>query len=274
MRPIDTTGFKPTTLRDQPAPALHWVQLADLVVDDRYQRELTSKGRGLIQRIANDWDWTKYQPILVAATVSGGFAIVDGQHRAHAAAVTGLAALPAMIVPMTPVQQAEAFRAVNSDRVRLSAAQMFKAKLAAGDALAMQSVEIVNAAGCELATYVPSYNLRKIGTVYTFALVQRMVAAGEGEAVTVGLRAVLDSDSGKADRKVWDHAVLSAWLPALAKSQRFLRLPDLPEIFDEIDWDGEFAIARRFCRMNGGSVRPRVAQIVEGMLREAVEREL
>lgn len=275
FRAIDVTGFTPATLKDQPAPTMIWAETAMLVIDERYQRSLTPKGRRLIQRIADDWDWTKFQPILIAGTTDGRYAVVDGQHRAHAAALCGLTSLPAMVVPMTPVQQAEAFRAVNSDRVRLGAAALFKAQLAAGDPVAVEADRVVAEAGCRLMTWNPVGRKRRPGQIFAYALIMGMVENGEGEAVSAGLRAILDSDQGNGEGadiygfayRVWDTPVLHAWLPAIASSQRFLRLP-LSKVFDAIDWEQERDTASAWVRLKGGSVRAALTDRVTAVLRE------
>lgn len=276
FRAIDTAAFAPATLADQPAPTLLWVPLAELVIDERYQRELTRPGRRLIQRIADGWDWTKYQPILIAATPDGRHAVVDGQHRAHAAAVVGLEALPAMVVPMTPAQQAAAFTAVNSDRVRLDRSATYRAQLAAGDPVALAAEAAVAAAGCRLMTTIPTAAKRSPGEVYTHALILRMVAQGEAAAVTAGLQAIRDSEVGQQEHgsrsgvRVYDQKVLISWLPVLATNQRFLTLP-LADLFDTIDWDEEYDRAAIWSRHEGRPVRGYVVERVTALLRAALD---
>lgn len=281
FRAIDTANFTRAELRDQPAPTMIWVPLAELVIDERYQRALTLPGRRLIQRIADGWDWTKYQPILIAATPDGRYAVVDGQHRAHAAAVVGLTALPAMVVPMTPAQQAAAFTAVNTDRVKLARAALFKARIAAEDPQALAARDAVEAAGCRLMTYTQSASQRRPGDVFTHALIISMVDNGEGAAVTAGLRAIRESEQGRIGgdnfgegTRVYDGPVLKVWLPVLATNQRFLSLP-LAKIFDGIDWDEERDRALSWTRRGGGAtagyVRERVTALLRAALAEARE---
>lgn len=275
FRLIDIEGFTPAELPEQPAPQLLTVQLEQLVIDTRYQRSLSIAGRRSIQKIANFWDWKKYQPISIAPTNDGRFAVVDGQHRAHAAAVVGLATLPAYVVPMTPQEQAEAFTSVNTTRTRVPAAALFKAQLAAGHPAALAEAAAVEAAGCRLMTYTPSAAQRRPGDVFTYALIRSMVANGEAEAVTTGLRAIRESEQGNVPSgnlnegtRVYDSLVLKAWLPAVASSQLFLRLP-LSDVFDQIDWDEERSNASRRARQLGGSVNGHLIDRVKGFLREA-----
>jgi len=272
LRQIDIAGFVPATLRDQPAPQLVWAEIADLVIDDRYQRGLTPNGRRHIQRIADGWDWKKYQPILVAPTPEGGLAIVDGQHRAHAAVLVGLTRIPAMTVAMTPAEQASGFAAVNRDRIKLGLPNIFRAELAAGTEWAVAAEHAVSAAGCVLLSYAPNAAMRRPGDVTAHSLIRAMIEAGEGEAVTAGLRAIRSSVQGSAGTDAYDGRILRVWLPLIAENQRHMRLP-LAAIFDEIDWEGEFDAARARNRVGGPPTRQAVTDTVRQMLRAAARGE-
>lgn len=275
FRQIDTSAFSPAELRDQPAPSLSWVDLSALVIDERYQRQITPKGRALIQRIANGWDWKRYQPILIAATTDGRFAVVDGQHRAHAAAVVGLQSLPAMIVPMAPAEQASSFTAVNTERVALNKAAIFKAQLAAGDPIAIEAARLCEEAGCRLMTYAPTASQRKPGDVFVHKLILSMAANGEGEAVIAGLRAIRQSEFGQSADYIgglrpYDGGILLTWLPAVASSQLFLRL-DLAAVVDLIDWETLAEDARAKSRATGIAARQLRIDRVKAYLRAAVD---
>lgn len=81
-RPIDTAGFQPPAVTPDmgAAPMLQWVPIADLVVDDRYQRRIAGAGRSNVRRIAEGFCWSKFAPVIVAPVAGGKFAIIDGQH--------------------------------------------------------------------------------------------------------------------------------------------------------------------------------------------------
>lgn len=266
MDRLDLTGFKRAEMKDQPLPMLIWVRLEDLVVDRRYQRGITPKGRSAIQRIANNWDWRKYQPVLVAPSDGGKMAIVDGQHRAHAAALVGLDEIPAMTVAMTLQEQAAGFAAINRDRVTISLNQIYRAELAAGAEWAIQCRDAVTAAGCEISTYTPNSASRRPGIVYSVSLIRRMVANGEAAAVTAGLGAVRQSLQA-AEVEAYSGGTLAPWLTAIARSQKFLRLP-LSEIFDTLDITSMIDAARLRARQMGGSARVMVTNEIEERLRE------
>lgn len=274
FRAIDLADFQPVSLAEQPAPTLRWVPVAELVIDDRYQRALTAKGRVLVQRIAAGFDWARFGALMVAGTVDGSFAVVDGQHRAHAAALCGLERVPCVVVPMTPVQQASAFGAINTDRLALDRGALFRARLAAGDPVAVAADRAVSAAGCRLLTFQRSSTQRRPAEISVHALILRMVTAGEAEAVTIGLRAIRDSAAGQEPVpahgiRVWEQPVLMPWLTALATNAQFLRLPDLSGIFDEIDWDHEIDVQRQWARARGLPYRRLIADRIVAILAAA-----
>ncbi|RMD92592.1 MAG: hypothetical protein D6811_06685 [Alphaproteobacteria bacterium] len=277
FREIDISGFKPAELRDQMQPTLTWAKLADLVIDDRYQRQITNRGRSMIQKIADDWDWRLYQPIIVAPGAGGKLAVVDGQHRAHAAAICGLEALPAMIVPMTPQEQARAFHGLNTRRVKLQPTAIFRARLAAGDPVAVEMRDAVAEAGCELMTYNATAASKKPGQIFAIRTVERMILAGEREAVVAGLRGMRTSETGSDQAgdygaALYDGAIISVWLTAVAANQQFLRC-DLARVFDTIDWFTLMDECRATSRATGQPARHIAITRVSEALRDALAAE-
>ena len=144
LAPLSTEGFKPPARPAEPGPApmLQWVRIADLVVDARYQRTVAGAGRGNVRRIAEGFRWSRFAPLVVAPVEGGRFAVIDGQHRATAAALLGIEQAPAQVVIADTAEQADAFRAINGQTTRVSPLQVHHAARAAGDpgALALQAV--------------------------------------------------------------------------------------------------------------------------------------
>ncbi len=60
---------------------LTWVENAPMVVDDSYQRAMGSLAWRHIIAIADNFDWSKFTPVIVAPVEGGFYAIIDGQHR-------------------------------------------------------------------------------------------------------------------------------------------------------------------------------------------------
>ena len=91
MRAISTEGFEPIRDRaDDPAPILQWIKISDLVVDPAYQRPIFGEGRRNVDRIARNFRWSYFAPVVISPIEGGSFAIIDGQHRTTAAALLGI----------------------------------------------------------------------------------------------------------------------------------------------------------------------------------------
>lgn len=186
FRAIDVQGLVPASPRDQALPILQWVDVADLVIDDRYQRPLEVRNRQAIQQIADAFDWMQFSPVLVAPADGGRFAVIDGQHRVHAAQLCGIQRVPAQIVLATAAQQAQAFAGVNAKVTPMTLHQVYRAALVAGEGWAIRCRDVVEAAGCTLATANPSAKDRKPRVVYCIGVVRRMIVQ-RGMADALGL---------------------------------------------------------------------------------------
>ena len=221
-RAIETAEPINLDLSGQSAPMLEWVKISDLVLDERYQRPLERGNWSLINKIAQDFRWSRFAPVLVAPVEGGRFAIVDGQHRAHAAQIVGLERIPAQIVQMDLRAQADAFAWVNGHVRPVSKHALYKAALAAGEPWAIAARDAVEAAGCQLMNYNGNAETKRPGQIFAISLIRRMVDQGCGSVVTVGLRAIRESHGG-------DHpdfyvgTLLAIWFEVLASNQRFLR---------------------------------------------------
>lgn len=215
MRRVDVSQLVGVVPADQPAPQLAWLAVADLVVDEAYQRAITPAGWKAIQRIAENFSWQRFGPVLVAPLAGGGFAIVDGQHRVHAAALCGFGQVPAMIVPMSATDQAKAFSWVNGAVLRVTPHAMLKAAIAAGDPVAVAAKAAIEAAGCVWAMSHPSAKDRRPGTVYAPGWPRKMVMAGHGAAMVRALVAMREFDTeGRAE--LWSDIIMVPWVMAVA----------------------------------------------------------
>lgn len=196
-RPITLPDMPaPIGIADQPSPMLQWVEIATMVIDDRYQRPITKRGRQIISKIAQDFRWSCFTPVLLAPIEGGQFAVLDGQHRVHAALLCGITQVPAMVVPIAATEQATAFLAVNTQRQGMSQFSLFKAGLASGEPWAAEAARAVAAADCKLMSFQPSSANKKPGEIYAVGLVRDMVRRGHSAAVTTTLRAVRTIDAG------------------------------------------------------------------------------
>lgn len=228
FRPIDVSGQPALEPADQAAPVLDWIPIRQLVIDDRYQRPLTRAGWQTIRRIAEDFRWTRFSPVLVAPVPGALWAIIDGQHRTHAAAICGHDKVPCMSVHMDTAEQAQAFAGVNGTVTRITVHHVFKAALAARESWAVLANQAVSAAGCTLMTYNKTTAEKRPGEVFCIALIRQLVTAGHGATVTTVLSALRQIDGGKRAPLYSDY-ILRPLLTAVATDPRFLRL-DLARI--------------------------------------------
>ena len=228
FRPIDVSGQPALEPADQAAPVLDWIPIRQLVIDDRYQRPLTRAGWQTIRRIAEDFRWTRFSPVLVAPIPGALWAIIDGQPRTHAAAICGHEKVPCMSVHMDTAEQAQAFAGVNGTVTRITVHHVFKAALAAGESWAVLANRAVEAGGCTLMTYNKTSSEKRCGEVFCIALIRQLVSAGHGAVVTTVLKALRQIDEGKRVPLFSDY-ILRPLMTAVASAPRFLHL-DLARI--------------------------------------------
>ena len=192
----------------QPSPMLQWIEIDAMVVDDRYQRPINAGGWRTIKSIAANFRWSCFTPVLLAPIDGGRFAVIDGQHRLHAAAICGIKSVPAMVVPIAATEQAQAFIQVNTARTAMSQFNKFKAGIAAGEPWAIEADRAVTEAGCVLMRFCPNAKFRKPGDILCVGLVREMVAKGHGRAVTMTLQAIRQIDAGGSSAQL----LYSDWL--------------------------------------------------------------
>ena len=215
MRPIASPNKKLELAVDAgPAPMLQWIAIEKLAIDDRYQRDLKPGNWKSIRRIAEQFKWSRFSPVFVAPVEGGRFAIIDGQHRTHAAALCGFAEVPCQVVQMTLEEQAASFAAVNGFVTKVGLHQIFKAALAAGDEWAVACAGICAAANCRLMTYLVSTEARRAGEIHAIALIRGYHAKGQGELVTFTLAALRASEGG-AEPTMWGNDVLKSLISAV-----------------------------------------------------------
>lgn len=242
---------RPLAVDPGPAPMLQWLRIEALVVDDSYQRELRPANWTAIRRIAARFKWSRFSPVFVAPVEGGKFAIIDGQHRTHAAAICGFAEVPCQIVQMSREEQAASFAAVNGLVTKVSNGQITKAALAAGEAWAIDCHRAVAYAGAQLMLANNTTDNKKAGEVYALALVKRLVGGGKGALVTTALAALNRAECGKIP-DYWTGPVLKVLLNGVAdrphlesQSARLSQLLDRFDVWDALEQAQETAKKKR-----------------------------
>lgn len=210
-------------------PQLLWLGIDALVIDERYQRPLNDTSWRQIERIARAFTWSHFSPVLVAP-VGEKFAIIDGQHRTHAAKLCGLTEVPCMLLDLDDAGQARAFAAVNGMATAVSAIQVYRAALVAREPWALAAERAVEAAGAQLMTYSAASRNKRPGEVYCVGWVRDQIEADRGELLTQALSAVVRSGQHE-DMFVWSYPFLKAWMLALRNVPRATRF-DLSVFLD------------------------------------------
>jgi ParB-like nuclease domain len=217
-RSIDIGGREMVAADPGPAPMLQWIGLDRLVIDDRYQRALAKGNWKSIETIAANFQWSRFGPVLVAPVEGGMFAVIDGQHRAHAAALCGLAEVPAMVVQVGTEEQSKAFAWINSQAVRVTVFHVFKAAIAAREDWAVRAEAAVAGAGCRLMTYNTTGAQKQARQVFCIGFIRKQIEAGNDWAVTLGCKSVAACPS-LGDRPVsYTDYLLRPWIMAVIYS--------------------------------------------------------
>lgn len=207
LRVIETASFPkvsaPSSL-GKPA-RLDWIAIKQLVIDPEYQREVSDRGRKNILKIAGEFDWSKFAPVIVAPAGSDQYAIVDGQHRATAAALCGLDRVPCCIIDVSRAAQAAAFAAINTVVTAMSSMQVHAAKVAAGDPDAVRLNALCARAGVTICRYPIPSNKMTVGQTLAAGMLYRfMERFGEPtlEAALLCITRTGDGNSGWVSRPV------------------------------------------------------------------------
>lgn len=235
LRKIETTTMtRPDALPDPgPAPRVEMVPIDRLVIDETYQRPLTHRGVKVVADIAARFQWSRFQPIMAAPLEDGRFAIIDGQHRAHAARLIGIDAVPCAIVAIPRWDQAGAFSEINTNRTNVTPHQVFKAALAAGEPWAADAERAVTKAGCRLMTFNKSASMRKPREIYAVVMIRNFAAIRRGALITSALSAITGSAHAD-DLRFYREDFLRCWFQLL-KDKPELLYRDLAAAVSSLD---------------------------------------
>ncbi len=148
-------------------PEWRWVAPTELLIDKLYQRDVSDRSHRMLLRMCEGFAWNRMKPPIVVE-VASGLHIIDGQHTAIAAASLGIEKIPIVIVEAGQERdRAYAFIGHNTDRVKVTDLQIHAAKLAAGDADAVDVDNVCRRAGVTFRIFT---NGAEIGRGETMAL--------------------------------------------------------------------------------------------------------
>lgn len=195
FRTIETESYAkvaPPSSLGRP-PKLEWLSIKQLVIDPEYQREITIVGRKNIRKIVEQFNWSMFAPIIVAGVGSNKFAIVDGQHRATAAALCGVDRVPCQVIEALRGEQAAAFRAINANTTKLHTVQLFHAACAAKDEESLKVLEVCKRAGVVIPR---SLGVCKRCETFCVTTIRKGIERAGDKVVVLALRAIIHSGDG------------------------------------------------------------------------------
>lgn len=240
IAPLDGTDLVPAQISER--PELLWVAVRDLRLDRRYQRSLSRRSVTMIRQMVRRWDWALCAPITVAEMHGGCWEVIDGQHRATAAATHGgIPLLPAIRVALDGfAARAAAFGAMNAMRRAVTPGQRHKAALAAGDPAAVAIQRAIVTVGARLLLTPPSGGVMRAGdTMAILALHKALERAGPDVltrvlrlCVAAGLRPIRQQHIAALSRLIGDAPGVSdaAVVAALGDWDAILDAADLAAI--------------------------------------------
>lgn len=172
-------------------PSLEWLPLSQLGVDDEYQRPINSRGIKTIERIAAEFRWSRFSPVIVTPVGADKFAVIDGQHRATAALSQGFERVPCYIVSVNPQEAASVFAAVNGVVTPMSAQAVFKAARAGGEKWAVEIDKACSKAGVRPLTFPLRKSRMKTGDTLAIGTLRGIHQRHGVKHLTVTLRCLM-----------------------------------------------------------------------------------
>lgn len=237
-------GLVKDEVRPGTAPILQWIDIDQLVIDDSYQRPLEKGNWNTIRKIALAFNWSKFSPVFVSPIEGGKFAVIDGQHRTHAAAACGFEQVPCQIVPMTHAEQAASFAAVNGNVTKVSVWQIFKAALAAGEEWAITARDIAEEGGCTLMTGNRATLNKKPGQIFGIRMFRDVIQHHDRRHIVTALRVLMRTEGYCDTQDFWNTSFLRPVLEALCHRPEVMAAEGFETRFAEMDlWTFESEIA-------------------------------
>lgn len=175
------------------APELAWLPVPALRIDASYQRPVSKAGWATIERIARDFSWAKFAPVIVSPATNDTFAIIDGQHRSIAAAARGFEKVPCQIVRLSQEDQAASFAAINGNVTPITPLALYKAELQAGAKWAKTIDRIARSAGVSVAAYPKPVNVIQAGETMAVGILKRELGRRGADIVKGALQGITGS---------------------------------------------------------------------------------
>jgi len=204
-------------------PIFKWLPVENLMFDDRYQRPLTQKNWQAIKKIAINFNWKHFSSVEVADLENGSYSVIDGQHRAHAAAMVGITHVPCLVHIMSLQEQAAAFAAINGNVINMTTFSMFRAALVGGEEWAKKIDDCASSADCKIMQSNSPEELKEPGEIYCIQYLRKKIKNNEYEQLKFALTCLRKSAWGQSKyyySYIWIRAISEALI------ERFYRFKD------------------------------------------------
>ena len=149
-------------------------------------------------QIAENFDWSKFAPVIVAPVEGGQFAIVDGQHRTTAAMLRNIEQVPCQVVQADRAKQAAAYAAVNGNITKTTPQQLYHARLAANDPDAFEIANVCSAAGVEVIRRNIPLSEMKVGQTQAIGALTRCLKLYGRDTLITSLQCITQTADGNA----------------------------------------------------------------------------
>ena len=194
LRPIVALSLPPEAPRSAEfgdKPERVWVAPTELLVDDKYQRDLNRRSFQLIARMVAEFKWRKFKtPTCVR--VDRRLHVIDGQHSAIAAATLAIPKIPVDVVDASSaLERADSFVSHNRDRLGMTPFDIYRALLGAGDPHAKAIDLVCRDAGVRLIRVLNKLITPKIGDTAAIGLLGQLVRRRGAENATRAMAALV-----------------------------------------------------------------------------------
>ena len=239
-------------------PDLAFVPIDRINVDRNYQRDLKTSR---VQQILKDFNWSQFQPVMLARKPDGTFNVYDGQHRVAAARLhPQVEEVPAAIIDLADLAgEAGAFVGVNTNRTAVTSIEKYWAGIEAGDENMIRIRSVLDRAGCEI---VQAAGCFKPNATNAVSMVGRAIKNYGDSAVILACTAI---------RRAWpadNQALKGITVTALARVFKLnpkINHSRVDEILGAIDRTKLAADAEAMRGISGGDAATAVANTIAAL---------
>jgi len=266
----EVAGIKPMQgefKRAVPAGApgrFEMVPVGALVVDREYQRDISAASTRVIRRIVAEFDWRKFLPVICVAREKYHH-VIDGQHRATAAATLGIDRVPAYVLDCTPAEAAGAFAAINGTVTPVAPVDLWFSMLAAGDPEAVALQDVFEAAEVVVTRRKAAHGVGETRSINVLRRAYRFYGAA---LLTTILQCIVQTGSGNPG--MLKGAVVNGIGYAIRSKPELLSQPSrLFDVFDGLDLGEMEERARVEAAQTGNGVQFILTREINAALRAA-----